>query len=250
MFALPRRSVVPALLLTLALATPLAAKEVLVDGDFEAEKNGADLRKDGKGCDWYESRDDGAGADLLVLSRKDVGGNATKKAMLKADPELNTYLTTRFTAPLTVSAVLRYDILVREILADDNHSAFCFLGGIKDKKGGPNSTGAERFVFLGFENAETPGKINLFAREGSNGWAARTIVARDLDLEKWYTVVVEANVPEGFYAVHVDGVSEPLELESFFTKGRTPSKLTHLSFATWNDGAGTFYVDNVSVQGN
>ena len=62
--------------------------------------------------------------------------------------------------------------------------------------------------------------------------------------------MVEANVPEGFYAVHVDGVSEPLELESFFTKGRTPSKLTHLSFATWNDGAGTFYVDNVSVQGN
>jgi hypothetical protein len=227
-----------------------AAKEVVIDGDFETQQKSADLRKDGKGADWYESRKDGEGAQLLMLSTKDVGGNATKKAMLKAHPDLNTYLSQRLATPIKVAGTLRYDLFVREILPDDNRSAFCFLGGIKDKLGGPNSTGAERFVFLGCENAATPGKMNLFAREGSNDWAKRTLVAKDLELGKWYTIVVDVNVAEGFYAVHVEGVTRPFELESFFTKGKTPSQLTHLSFATWNDGAGTFYVDKVSLQGN
>jgi len=227
-----------------------AAAEVLVDGSFEAQKSSGDLRKDGKGLDWYESRDDGEGAKLLMLSSKDVGGNASKKAMLKAHPDLNSYLSQRLAAPIKVAATLHYDLFVREILPDDNRSAFCFLGGIKDKQGGPNSTGAERFVFLGCENAATPGKMNLFAREGANDWAKRTLVAKDLELGKWHTIVVEVNVAEGFYAVHVEGRTQPFELESFFTKGKTPSQLTHLSFASWNDGAGTFYVDNVSLQGN
>lgn len=246
------RRLVPSLIgLALLLAAgPLAAAEQLVDGDFEAQQSSGDLRKDGKGSDWYESRDDGEGAKLLMLSKKPVAGNASQKAMLKAHPDLNTYLSQRLLKPITVSATLRYDLCVKEILADDNRSAFCFLGGVKDKQGGPNSTGGERFVFLGCENAATPGKLNLFAREGANDWAQRTIVAKDLELNKWYTVVVEINVPEGFYAVHVEGLTKPFELESFFTKGKTPSQLTHLSFATWNDGAGTFYVDKVSLTGN
>jgi len=45
----------------------------------------------------------------------------------------------------------------------------------------------------------------------------------------------------------VEGVSDPYELESFYYKGKTPDKISHISFASWNDGAGTFYVDNVSV---
>lgn len=230
-----------------------AAAELVPGGDFETVKSGADLRKDGKGLDWYESRRDGEeGPGLLVLSRKKVAGNAGKKAMIKAHAELNTYLSFRLAEPIEVQASARFDILVREIipgLADYNRSAFFFMGGIKDKKGGPNSTGKERFVFLGFENAGTPGKINLFAREGGNGWADRTLVAENLDLETWHSIAIEANVPEGFYEVSVNG-GEPFELESFFTKGRTPNKLSHISFASWNDGPGTFYVDNISVTGD
>lgn len=246
------RRLVPSLIgLALLLAAgPPAAAEQLVDGDFEAQRSSGDLRKDGKGSDWYESRDDGEGAKLLMLSKKPVAGNASQKAMLKAHPDFNTYLSQRLVKPITVSATLRYDLCVKEILADDNRSAFCFLGGVKDKQGGPNSTGSERFVFLGCENAATPGKMNLFAREGASAWDARTLVAKDLELNKWYTVVVDVNVAEGFYAVHLEGLTKPFELESFFTKGKTPSQITHLSFATWNDGAGTFYVDEVSLTGN
>ncbi len=235
------------LFLVLFFGFSLAA-ELVPGGNFEDVKNGKDLRRDTKGLDWYESRKDTPdGSNLLKLSKKNIKGNKTKKAMVKAHPELNTYLTYRLAEPQTMALTASYDILVKEILPDDNRSAFMFLGTVKDKKGGPNSTGRERFVFLGFENAETPGKLNLFAREGSGKWAERTLVAEGLSTDTWYTIHVEANIPEGYYSVTVDGVVEGFELESFYSKGKTPSKISHISFASWNDGAGTFYVDNVSV---
>ena len=230
------------------MALPAVAAELIVDGSFENQKNGADLRKDSKGSDWYESRKDTQeGSELLKLSTKDIGGNATKKAMIKASPLLNTYLSHRLTAKQDFLVTVSFDIYIKEILPTDNRSAFIMLGGIKDKKGGPNSTGKERFVFMGFENAAAEGQINLFAREGSTKWAEKTIVASGLKLGQWYTITIEANIPEGFYTASVKDEIEAFELESFYTKGKTPEQISHISFASWNDGAGTFYVDNVSV---
>ncbi|MFH1843840.1 MAG: hypothetical protein ABIF77_11610 [bacterium] len=230
------------------LAVSAVAGELILDGDFETSTKGSDLRRDAKGQDWYESRKDtDEGRGLLMLSTKKIGGNRTHKAIIKAHPELNTYLSQRFAEPQTIFLTVSYDIYIKEILADDNRSAFCFVGGVKDKKGGPNSTGKERFVFLGFENAEEAGKVNLFVREGDSDWAGRTVVAANLDLENWYTIVISANIPEGLYEVSVDGVTEPFEVEAFYTNGKTPEELTHISFASWNDGAGTFYIDNVSA---
>ena len=237
------------ILLVTLMAAPSLAADLVVDGTFENQKNGADLRKDSKGSDWYESRKDTEeGSKLLMLSTKDIGGNATKKAMVKAHPDLNTYLSQRLTAPQDFEMTVSFDIFVKEILPDDNRSAFMFLGAIKDKKGGPNSTGKERFVFLGFENAAETGRINLFAREGQSKWDEKTIVASGLELGKWYTITIEANILDGFYTTTVEGVTEPFELDSFHTKSGTPDQITHISFASWNDGAGTFYVDNVVVQ--
>ena len=247
---LTRSRIIPllALIFLMAGSTTILAAELVPGGDFEDIKKGDELRKDTKGQDWYESRKDTEeGRKLLKLSKKNIKGNKTKKAMIKGHPDLNTYLTYRLAEPQYMAVTATYDILVKEILPDDNRSAFMFLGRVKDKKGGPNSTGKERFVFLGFENAGEPGKLNLFAREGGNKWADRTLVAEGLDTNTWYTIRVEANIPEGYYAVTVDGVVDAFELESFYYKGKTPDKISHISFASWNDGAGTFYVDNVSV---
>ncbi len=247
---LTRSRIIPllALIFLMAGSTTILAAELVPGGDFEDIKNGDELRKDTKGLDWYESRKDTEeGRNLLKLSKKNVKGNKTKKAMIKGHPDLNTYLTYRLAEPQHMAVTAAFDILVKEILPDDNRSAFMFLGQVKDKKGGPNSTGKERFVFLGFENAGESGKLNLFAREGSNKWADRTLVAEGLDTNTWYTIRVEANIPEGYYAVTVDGLVDAFELESFYYKGKTPDKISHISFASWNDGAGTFYVDNVSV---
>ncbi|MBM3286736.1 MAG: hypothetical protein FJY88_05225 [Candidatus Eisenbacteria bacterium] len=232
--------------LGLAGVSVAAPQELIADGDFSACATSKVLRQDNKGPDWCETRKDGKeGRKLLMLSKKDVAGNATPKAMLKAHPDLNTYLSQRFAAPQKDDFSIQYDICVREILPDDNRSAFCMVGKDSDKKAGPNSTGGERFVFLGFENAPEKGKINLFARQGKTPWEQKTIVAKGLDLNKWYTIELAIYPSAAAYEVSVKGITQPVELDAFSPSGKAPKRLTHISFASWNDGAGTFYIDNV-----
>jgi hypothetical protein len=219
----------------------------IVDGDFGASQSSGDLRKDSKGPDWYESRRDGIGHKLLFLSKKPIVGNATPKALVRGNTRVNTYLSQPFAAPQKGDFTIQYDILVKEIMQPANHSAFCMVGISKDKKAGPNSTGTERFVFLGFENAAA-GKMNLFARPGKADWTKKVIVAAGLDLNKWYTVTVRVRTSAGTYDVTVKGVTPaPVAVDAFAASGKPPKELTHLSFASWNDGPGTFYVDNVSI---
>ena len=124
-----------------ALAADIAQQMGLrtshIDGGFEAIQKSSELRKDSDGQDWYESRKDRQGRKLLMLSTKKIGGNRTHKAMIKAHPELNTYLSHRLTEPQDLVLSATFDIYIREILPDDNRSAFIMLGGLKDKKGGP-----------------------------------------------------------------------------------------------------------------
>lgn len=233
-----------------AAGSRTSAASLIVDGDFTTTGSSKALRADNKGQDWSESRNDTkAGHRLLILSKKTVAGNATPKAIIKSNPDLNTYLSQRFTTPQKGEFTVRYDILVKEILADDNRSAFFMVGNDSDKKGGPNSTGSERFVFIGFENAAEKGKLNLFARGGNDGWEKRVIVAPNLDLGKWYTIEVVVYPSDALYAVSVKGITQPVEVDAFKAGKKAPRKLTHLSFSSWNDGAGTFYIDNVSAQG-
>jgi hypothetical protein len=249
--AVSRRLVLASALGALILVPAvLAATELVVDGGFEAIKDGNDLRRDSEGQDWYESRKDKDGKKLLKLSTKKIYGNKTQKAMIKGDVTmtLNTYLSQRLPEPLTGTFIARYDIAVKEIRPEWNRSAFFFLGTSNDKKRGPNSTGKERFVMLGFENAGQEGKVNLFAREGKNSWDDKTILLEGLDLKTWYTITVNVDVPAGTFTVQVDDRPASGPLEAFRTKSQgPPEQITHVSFATWNDGAGTFYVDNVSV---
>ena len=178
-----------------------------------------------------------------------MAGNATKKAMIKGDPKFNTYLSQAFSQPQDGSFSCKWDIMVKEIAAPPNRSAFQLIGDDSVKGKGPNAAGPERFVFLGFENAAAQGKINLFAFEGgaADPLAKRTPVAANLDLGKWYTVRVDVDTKAGTYAVTVAGITTaPVSIKAFTTKDKpAPAKLTHISFASWNDGSGTFYVDNV-----
>jgi hypothetical protein len=225
--------------------------ELLRDGDFEATRNGDQLRRDDEGQDWYESRKQSRSArKLLKFSTRDIAGNATHKAMIKAHPEKNTYLSQRFAAPQTDQLTVRYDICVREIRPEYDRSAFCFVGTSSDRKRGPNSTGAERFVFLGFQNTDREGKIDLFAREADRSWDERTVLVEDLELMTWYTITVTIDVAARSYTVQVDDGPPSAPLQAFRAGAGPPTSLTHVSFASWNDGAGTFYVDGVSATGS
>lgn len=227
-----------------------AQPPLLVDSDFNDNDSYAELRRLKKPQSWYESRNDGKwGPKQLKLSKKNIGGNNTRKAMVKANPKYNTYVSQEFSRPLTGPFSLQWDIYVREILPPFNRSAFQMIGNTSVKGKGPNGTGRERFVFLGFMNGEAEGTMNLFAFEGGEGneWDDRTILVRGLELKEWYTIRVDVNVEKHWYEVSVEGVTEePLRVKAYKTKrSPVPKTLTHVSFASWNDGPGTFYVDNV-----
>jgi len=227
-----------------------AENPLLVDGDFENNDAGQTLRAEEEPQGWYESRRDSKEGRLqLKLSEKPIGDNATRKAMIKGSPELNTYLSQALEAPQDRPFDVQWDVYVKEIAPEANRSCFQMLGDDSVKGKGPNAAGAERFVFLGFENAGSPGKMNLFAFEGgaNKDWSQKTVVVPNLDLEKWYTVGVAVDPKSKSYQVSVEGVtSAPVRVRAFESKkGGVPKKLTHVSFASWNDGPGTFYVDNV-----
>ncbi|MFC1572379.1 hypothetical protein ACFL6M_02160 [Candidatus Eisenbacteria bacterium] len=240
-------------LLNASMGSARAQTELLVDGDFESNETGKQLRAREEPQGWYESRRDGSeGRLLLKLSTKKVGRNESRKAMIKASPQFNTYLSQRLAAPQEGRLSISWDVYVREILPPYNRSAFQMIGNASVKGRGPNGAGAERFVFLGFENAEKPGKINLFAFEGGpdQEWDTRTLVASDLDLKRWHTIAVDVDVEKQTYSVSIQGVSEaPVQVRAFKSKKKpVPKVLTHVSFASWNDGPGTFYVDNVRTK--
>jgi hypothetical protein len=235
-------------LVLLVAGTAPAQDELLLDGSFEQMKNGKSLRTDNEGQDWYESRKDKAGRKLLKLSTKKIYDNATQKAMIKADPELNTYLSQRLATPQTGKLRIQYDIAIKMIRPEYDRSGFFFAGTSNDKKRGPNSTGKERFAMLGFENAGAEGKINLFAREGDNSWDDKTVLVEGLDTRTWHTITVEIDVPAQTFTVQVGDGPVHGPLQAFKTKNApVVDAITHVSFASWNDGAGTFYVDNVSA---
>ncbi|MCA9758970.1 MAG: hypothetical protein KDA27_24455 [Candidatus Eisenbacteria bacterium] len=229
-----------------------AENPLIVDGDFENNPSGKELRTEEDPRGWYESRRDSKEARLqLKLSTKPIGGNETQKAMIKGDPKLNTYLSQELERPQEKPFSLRWDVYVKEIGPEANRSCFQMLGNDTAKGKGPNAAGAERFVFLGFENAATKGKMNLFAFEGGKDkdWSTKKVLVPNLDLGTWYTIAVAVDPPGKRYTVSVDGVTtKPADVRAFQTKnGDVPKKLTHVSFASWNDGPGTFYVDNVRV---
>ncbi|MDM7914972.1 MAG: hypothetical protein ACE15D_03235 [Candidatus Eisenbacteria bacterium] len=237
-----------AVLIGAASVALAAAPPLLSDGGFDGSTTSKLLRRNTKGQDWYESRYDVKGSRaMLKLDKTAIAGNATPKARIDGSAKFNTYLTQKFVKAQKTDFSFSCDICVQSIDPSFNRSAFILIGNDADKKNGPNSTGNERFVFLGFENSATKGKMNLFARQGKGAWEQRTVIARDLDLGRWYTIEGTVYPADGIYEVLVRSVTpKPVELKAF---GRAPKTLTAISFASWNDGPGTFYVDNVSASG-
>jgi len=90
---------------------------LLMDSEFNDSENSADLRNNGPGQDWYESR--GQNASLLTLDTSNVGGNTGKKARLSGGTNPNTdnvYLTQEFSSPQTGVFSVQWDIYVDSIL--------------------------------------------------------------------------------------------------------------------------------------
>ncbi|MCP4002809.1 MAG: carboxypeptidase family protein [bacterium] len=223
---------------------------LLVDSDFGASADDAALRGDAGGLDWLESRFDDP--NLLSLDETNVAGNETAKAKLSGSTSANAYLTQRFGWPQSDSFSVQWDIRVDEILdvpgVNTDRTGWMLLGDDTDPTHpGPNSDDSERFVYMAFfrDGGGSPGDtMDLVARDGDDGWSSFTTVASGLTIGQWYTIRVDCDVGADTYRVYVDGL-----LEGTLNSRQTKSLVSHISFAQWAGGAGTFHVDNVMEPG-
>jgi hypothetical protein len=233
----------------LGLVAAAAAQGVpaLEDFDFNGSIDSADLRADIAGQDWYESRQDAP--SLVTLNFANLGGNGTAKAAFVASSAGNAYLSQEFVQPITHTATLQWDIYVASILnvsAAPARAAWMLVGDdTNSSRTGPNSDDSERFVYLGFYKygGGSSGTMDLVARARDDSWNNFTTVASNLRLKQWYTITVSVDLVAGTYDVYVDG-----NYQATVTSRNPKGSLTHISFAQWNDGAGSFYVDNVIAE--
>ena len=213
------------------------------DNYFDDAVSSEDLRADGAGQDWYESRNDDQ--SLLTLNTDDIDGNATPKAAFQASETGNVYMSHPFGEPQTGVFSIQWDIYVDEILdgSGTDYSAWMMIGDDADGQRGPNSTSNDRFVFLAFQKdgGGTDGTMDLVAREPGAAWEDFTVIAAGLNLDQWYTIGVTCDVVANTYDIYVDGDLVYNNLAAYMNK----TALTHISFAQWNDEPGAFYVDNV-----
>ena len=242
-----RMRVVLGFVLAIVSGSRLAPAEILVDSDFNASSDNTGLRANSAGQDWYESRQDAP--TLLALDRTSVGGNATAKAKFTASTTGNAYLTQEFSSPQTQAFSVQWDIYVDSILDISGHpdcAGWMLIGDdtvTNTARKGPNADDSERFVYMAFykDGGGTSGTMSLVAMERDS--TTLTPIATGLYLKQWHTIRVTLDLANDTYDVYVDGNK---------VVGAWPSRnlkdgVTYISFAQWNDGAGTFYVDNVTA---
>ena len=228
----------------------------LVDGDFDASADSADLRFDSAGQDWYESRDDDP--TLLTLDESTIGANSSKKAaLMNYDTASNVYVTQAFGTAQTSIFAVSFDIYIDRIFDDSTYdrSAFIFIGNDSIVTNGPTGTSNERFAFLTFYDSDPDSgddDLEIRAREDGTGgqpWADTstwTVVATGLSYDTWYSIKILVNVPGDSYDVYVDDV-----LQGNITKysGYSSNSVEYISFSGGNVARGDFYVDNIQEDG-
>jgi len=218
---------------------------LIKDSAFDTSTDSADLRTNVATQDWYESR--AQNPSLLTLDTNNVSGNSGKKARLSGGTNAsidNAYLSQEFKEAQTGNFSVSWDIFIESIVnAAPYRAGMSLIGDDTFTGNGPNADNSERFVYMGFSSYnKAAGKMDLVARDRDDGFNAgqMTVIATDLDMGVWHNIRVDLNLGSDTYDVYVDGVKK-----ATVTSRNVKTSVTHISFAQWNDGAGTFYVDNV-----
>jgi hypothetical protein len=227
---------------TYTFTTEANEAAILLDSEFINSIDSADLRTNATSQDWYESR--GQAPTLLFLDENNIGRNTGKKAGFTASSSTNAYLSQEFSTPQTSTFTAQWDIYVDSILdiSSPDRAGWMLIGDDTYAGSGPNANNAERFVYMAFYKlgGGTTGTMDLIAIDRDDTFTSFTTVATGLNLKQWYTIKVDCNLSADTYDVYVDGI-----YQKTVTSRIVKASVTHISFAQWNDGAGSFYVDNV-----
>lgn len=256
-----------------------AAAVLIVDGDFNAsgiynpgvpyedgdpdQVSSLNLRANGAGQDWYESRAYPLHPRKVMLYSNPSGvfGNDTNMARLRGDQidsgtDGSAYLTQDFDAAQNGMFSLSFDIAIDSIYnrsSGSDATGFVYVGNDTGGTYGPNSPNNERFVYLGFYDSGggTSGQ-SLELRANSN--AVDVFGSTNLWYDTWYTVALDIDVVGNTYDVtvvdkynlHSNGILTANGISAF----SDIDSLTSLSFMVGGTedvfGNGTFFVDNVS----
>ncbi|MHC5060204.1 MAG: PKD domain-containing protein [Planctomycetota bacterium] len=197
--------------------------------------------------DWFESRYDDP--SLVTLDEEPIGGNSTKKAKFIESLIDNAYLSQEFNPPQSGTFSVEWDVYVDTILNDRSRDRGAMMMVGDDSGSGPNRSG--RFVYMGFWCPDGGGDdpsdtMSLVASEYGDSFNYSTQwreVATGLSFDKWYRIKVTCDVVNDIYDVYIDGVL----VDAGIASATSRHLLTHVSFAQYNDGAGTFYIDNVAT---
>jgi hypothetical protein len=228
---------------------------ILIDPDFNASVDSADLRNNSAGQDWYESRAafSGGNATLLTLDTNNIGGNTGKKAGLKNyGIASNAYLTQEFGAPQSSFFSVSFDIYIDRIEDNANfdRTGLVYIGDDSQTTNCPTGTSNERFVHMTFYDptpGDTGNDVEIRARtssaQGTATTSAWTQIATGLNYDTWYTIKLVLFPSIGKYNVYVNGVLKGYQINKY--SGYASSTVSFISFSADSDGRGDFYVDNV-----
>ncbi|MGB9959781.1 MAG: DUF2341 domain-containing protein [Candidatus Bathyarchaeales archaeon] len=238
---------------------------LLVDSGFDESTNSEDLRANGAGQDWYESRGAFGGtgrSDLLTLDKSNVGGNTGNKAALKNYGIRNdTYLTqefsTLYTGTFPVCFEISFDIYIDriEVNANYNRTGHIYIGDDSVTTNAPTGQASERFVLLAFYDptpGDTGNDLELRARTlntADQSWSNTALwvqVATGLSYDTWYRIRIFVNVTRGTYDVYINGVLAKAGI-SKMNEYPSSNPIKYITFSADSDGRGDFYVDNVEA---
>jgi len=228
---------------------------ILLDPDFNASVDSADLRANTTGQDWYESRHyfSGGNASLLTLNTSTIGGNIGKKAALKNyNISSNAYLTQDL-ATQTNNFYLSFDIYIDRIQDSANYdrAGHIYIGNdLNPTATCPTGTSNERFVYMVFYdptvNNTTNHDLILKAKTATGAASATTstwtTVTSGLSYHTWYNIKILINFISNNYNVYVNGTYVGTVVKN---PDYTSTSINYISFASDSSGKGDFYVDNV-----
>jgi len=239
--------------------TALGDTPLLVDPDFNASVDSADLRTNSVGQDWFESRGAFSGADptRLTLNDTNIGGDATKKAQLAnygGTASSQAYLTQDFSSNQTGVFDVSFDIYISRIETTStyplaNRTGHIYLGDDVVKTNAITGTSNERFVYFAFYDS-TPNvgnDLEIRARTLSTQLYAETSqwvqVATGLSYANWYRVKLVVNVTAGTYDIYVDGILKTASIPKY--GGYAESYVQYITFSADGDARGDYFIDNV-----
>jgi hypothetical protein len=228
------------------------AKDLVLikDSDFDASTGSSDLRLDGIGQDWYESRLDPQGGEIVTLATGTVGGNAGKKAALRSYGVNGTAILTQELSQPEANMNVSFDIYIDRIENNaSKRTGQIYIGTDVDNSGGPNSGAYDRFAYLAFYDV-TPGttgndlEIRAYTNTTQSSRDASTWlpVASGLSYDTWYNVRIVLSGSQKRYSVYLNDalVAANIPRQEVYY----PTTVSHVSFSTETWG-GDFYVDNI-----